>query len=65
MAVVKRQGDLEINEDLEFQYRAWKRQKTAWRIMVLVLLSALMGLLGDGPLSDAKAGEKTEKMWIE
>lgn len=65
MAVVKRQGDLEINQDLEFQYRAWKRQKTAWRIMVLVLLSALMGLLGDGPLSDAKAGEKNEKMWIE
>ncbi|MCT7948645.1 hypothetical protein NG798_02470 [Ancylothrix sp. C2] len=65
MSVVERHGDLEINEDLEFQYRAWKRQKTAWQIMALVLLSALLGLFGNGPLSDAKAGRKTDKMWIE
>lgn len=65
MAVVEKQGNLDINQDLEFQYNAWKRQKIAWKILLLVLLSALLGLLGDGPLSDAKKGEKTDKIWVE
>lgn len=65
MAVVEKQGNLDINQDLEFQYNAWKRQKKAWKIMGLTLLSGLLGLLGDGPLSNAKKGEKTDKISIE
>lgn len=51
-------GDLEINEDLEFEHRSWQVQRVAWAILGLVVLAALLGLLGGGgPLSVARAGQ--------
>lgn len=52
---VGRVDGLQIEEDLSFQRRAWAVQRVGWGIMALVLLAALLGLLGSGPLSKATA----------
>jgi hypothetical protein len=54
---LQRVGDLEINEDLEFEHRSWQVQRVAWAILSLIVLVALLGLLGGGgPFSVARVG---------
>lgn len=54
MAIV-REGGLEIDQDLEFQRKAWVAQRVGWALMGLFVLAAAVGLLGSGPLSHARA----------
>lgn len=49
------QKGLEVTEDFEFEQRQWRIQRAGWAIMALILLGALLGLFGDGPLSHAQA----------
>ncbi len=56
MADVGRTGDLEIGQALDFQRRQWFIQRVGWVAMALVILSALAGLMGAGPLSHASVG---------
>lgn len=65
MARTKKVGDLQINEDMEFQRRSWIVQRIGWVIFTLVILLALLGLFGEGPLSDAQAGSKEGALWLE
>jgi hypothetical protein len=58
MAPVPRRGDLQIGEDVEFLHRAWRVQRVGWAVLVLILLAALLGLTGTGPLSRATAGSE-------
>lgn len=46
-----RVGDLEIDQDLTFQRRSWIVQRTGWTVMALLLVAAMLGVLGSGPLS--------------
>ena len=48
---LKRIGDLEINQDMDFQRRCWKVQRIGWTIMALLILGGLLGLFGRGPFS--------------
>ena len=48
---VRREGDLEIAQDLQAQRRVWKGQRAGWALMTLTALAALLGLTGRGPLS--------------
>jgi hypothetical protein len=50
-------GSIEIEQDLEFQRKSWKVQRAAWIIMILITLGGLLGVFGDGPLADARAGD--------
>jgi hypothetical protein len=50
---IVRVGDLEVDEDVPFQRRAWVAQRIAWVLMALFVLAAAVGLLGSGPLSHA------------
>jgi hypothetical protein len=43
----------QIDEDLNFQRREWKIQRLGWVAMALVILAALLGVFGTGPLSSA------------
>lgn len=52
---VGRVDGLQIAEDLLFQRRAWAAQRVGWGVMALLLLAAVLGLLGSGPLSKATA----------
>jgi hypothetical protein len=46
----------EVQEDLAFQQQDWRAQRVGWGLLGLVILAALAGLLGPGPLSNAVAG---------
>jgi len=48
--------DLEIGQDPDFQRRQWAIQRVGWVAMGMVILAALAGLMGAGPLSRATAG---------
>jgi len=54
---VKRVGDLEIDEALEFQRREWVVQRVGWGAMLVLVVLALLGLFGTGVLSSATAGD--------
>jgi hypothetical protein len=47
---LKREKSLEIDHDDDFQRRSWAVQRIGWAFMVLVIVAALAGLLGPGPL---------------
>lgn len=48
---------LQINEDREHQRLEWRIERIGWAVMGLLLLAGLLGLLGNGPLSRAQAGQ--------
>jgi len=50
-------GDLQVHQDLSQERMEWKIQRVAWAVALLILLAALAGLLGPGPLSHAEAGD--------
>lgn len=54
---LKRVGDLEIDQHLGIQAFSWRLQQLGQVAIVLVLVAALLGLLGRGPLSRARVGE--------
>ena len=54
MAELTEIGRLEIQQDPPFQDREWRIQKVGWVLMALLLISALAGLTGRGPLADAE-----------
>ena len=65
MARTKKVGDLQINDDMEFQRRSWIVQRVGWLVFALVILLAALGLFGDGLLSNAQAGQKEGELWLE
>lgn len=64
-ANIERIGDLEVGQDLQFQEREWKVEIVAWVIVALILIAALLGLLGPGPLSSQIAGQPDSGLWVE
>jgi hypothetical protein len=55
MTEPQRVGDLEVYQDLRFQEREWTVQRVGWALMLLVILLALLGLFGTGPISTGSA----------
>ncbi len=53
--VSKIDGKIAVGEDLEFQRRWWRFEKIVWTCFVLILIADLSGILGRGPLANAKA----------
>lgn len=50
-------GALDDIEDTMRHHRAaWRAERIGWTIMALLLLGALIGAFGDGPLSRARSG---------
>jgi hypothetical protein len=60
-----RVGDLEIHQDLPHERLEWRIERIGWVAMALVLLAALGGLLGPGPLSSATAGDTGSPLRVE
>jgi hypothetical protein len=44
-------GDLEITQDLNVQQTTWTLQRIGWGGMVVIVLAALSGMFGGGPLA--------------
>src|SRR5687768_9509454 len=51
MSDLHKVGDIDAGQDLEYQRREWQVQRIGWVVMLLILLTAMTGLLGRGPLS--------------
>jgi hypothetical protein len=43
--------NLVIEQDLHFQQRMWAVQRVGWVVIMCILVAALLGLLGSGPLA--------------
>jgi hypothetical protein len=50
-ATARSSKELEVHEDMTFQRRDWLAQRIGWGAIGLILLAALAGLAGSGPLS--------------
>ncbi len=59
------QTDLDIEQDIEYHKRSWRRQRVAWVLMSLIAVAALLGLFGPGLLGDTVAGVKGAPLWME
>ncbi len=53
MSEIQRIGDLEIEQDLEYQQREWQVQKFGWTVMALIIVAALLGLFAPGLFNQA------------
>ena len=65
MPDLKKLGDLEISQDMDFQRRMWTVQRVSWGIMALTLVAAVLGLFGPGLLNNVVAGSKAAPLWLE
>jgi hypothetical protein len=45
---------LDLEEDLLFQMKMWRIERTSWALMAAILLAAVAGLFGHGPTSQVK-----------
>jgi hypothetical protein len=55
--VSDRSRSLQIEEDLTFQRHQVRFERIGWAVMALLLIAALLGLLGSGPLGTTTAGD--------
>ncbi|QRK08454.1 hypothetical protein JQX13_52565 [Archangium violaceum] len=42
---------LELKDEIEFQQRVWRLERVVWVFIALLLIAALLGVFGNGPLS--------------
>jgi hypothetical protein len=53
---------LEIDQDLEFHHRLWIVQRVGWVIVGLLLIAALAGVFGSGPVSSSSVGNSAVRL---
>jgi hypothetical protein len=64
-APIIRIGDLDINQDLPVQILTWNIQRAGWAAMGFIVVLALAGLFGHGPISQVREGSLQEGLQIE
>lgn len=57
--------ELDLAEDMRHQRREWKAEHVGWWVMGAILLAALLGLAGPGPLSLTTTGTPGSNLWVE
>jgi hypothetical protein len=58
-------ASLEVDQDLEFQHREWTAQRIGWLVMAALVILALAGLTGAGPLATAEERGASEALRVE
>jgi hypothetical protein len=56
---------LEIEQDPAFQRREWAAQRIGWALMAAVIIAALAGVFGDGPIARARAVSSDGNLRVE
>lgn len=59
MSKLKDVGDIQVEEDLSFLRGEWRVQRVGWIVIALILVAALAGAFGRGPISKGRAGNQT------
>ena len=62
---MQKHGDLEIAQDLKFERRSWRVERIAWLVGALILVAALLGFLGPGPLGKATAASADKSLSVD
>jgi hypothetical protein len=65
MPEVRQVGDLAINQDLVYQRREWLFERVGWGALTLVIVLALLGVFGGGPLSSTAAATQDDSLRVE
>ena len=65
MTTVPRYGDIEVDQDLDFQRRDWRAQRIGRIVMLAIVVAALGGAFGDGPLSSASAHSSNGHLQVD
>ena len=65
--MVTRQSEpaLQTEADLGVQRRTWRIQRIGWVVFAVLVVAALAGLFGSGPLSKTEAGSQTSGLRVE
>jgi len=58
-------NSLELEQDLIFHRREWRIQSVAWVVWGAVILAALVGLVGPGPLSGRTVSSADGRLGVE
>lgn len=53
---MKKVGEIEVSEDLDFLRKEWRIQRVGWVGLLLFVLAGLSGLMGHGPYSGQRIG---------
>lgn len=64
MSKLQRVGDLEISQNLQAEKVEWAVQRIGWVLMAVFLMASLLGLFGNGPLSQAQAGQAGDPLYV-
>jgi hypothetical protein len=64
MSKLPRHGDLEISQDIAYTRKVWRFERIGWGLLALLIIAALAGLFGNGPLSSAQA-HSPGGWWLE
>lgn len=54
-----------VHEDMRMQQRVWTFERVGWYALVIIVLLALAGVFGDGPLSNAEAVSADGKLRVQ
>ena len=54
-----------VQENMPMQQRVWRFERVGWYVLVAIVLLALAGLFGNGPLSDAEVVSQDGRVRVE
>lgn len=58
-------GDLELDQDMAYERRFWVFERVGWVAMAGVVALALLGVFGEGPVSQGTAGGSGQGLIVE
>ena len=56
---------MDIEQDLSFQHREWRRERIGWVVIGLILLAGLLGLFGHHPFARATSQTAKGQLTVE
>ena len=57
--------EIEVNQDLEFQRKEWRVQRIGWLVILAVIVAALLGAFGRGPLAHGEVTDAASGLRLE
>lgn len=58
-------NDYPIREQMDFQHSDWVAERIGWAVVAIIVIVALSGLLGFGPLAAATASDASHRLSVD